>query len=159
MTCSHVGLPKASSRTRLSHVTEIPPLLGSWLVHPRTMPSESQNFPEFPEFRADDPQDFAASSGFSQNFPSIFRESRTTPRCKTIYVYNSHIESIEFLGKLRMEHSLYTNWAAKQCGGKRGRSHDSWDMEACDPAVMTQMKWPEPLSRGSILGIRIKIYF
>jgi hypothetical protein len=40
--------------------------------------------------------------------------------CRTLYVYNSHNESIEFLGKLRTERSVYTHWAAKQRGGKEG---------------------------------------
>ena len=51
-------------RTRLSHVTEIPSLLGSSLVHARTMPSDDAKFLELP---AGDSQDFAASSRISKD--------------------------------------------------------------------------------------------
>jgi hypothetical protein len=67
-------------RTRLSHVTKIPPLLGSSLVHPRTMPSRDAKIPEFP---ADDSQDFATGS-------RIPRESRTTPRARAHYSHPHH---------------------------------------------------------------------
>ena len=56
-------------RTRLSHLT---PFSGrDWCTRERCrlmMQNSSQ--------------DFAASSGFSQNFPRIFRESQTTPRAR-----------------------------------------------------------------------------
>jgi hypothetical protein len=62
--------------TRLSHMT---PFSGrDWCTRERCrqMMQKSQIFPEF---SADDSQNFAASSGFSQNFPRIFRQSQTTP--------------------------------------------------------------------------------
>ena len=67
------------ARTRLSHRT---PFSGrDWCTRERCplMMRKSRNFPEFP---ADDSKNFAASSRFFQDFPRIFRESRTTLRAR-----------------------------------------------------------------------------
>ena len=59
-------------RTRLSHMT---PFSGrDWCTRERCRPM-MQNPQIFPEFPADDSQNFAASS----EFPRIFRQSQTTP--------------------------------------------------------------------------------
>ena len=60
-------------RTRLSHVTEIPPLLGSSLVHARTMPSHDAKFPKFPPRILRRAREF---TGFSERRPGL---EHTTP--------------------------------------------------------------------------------
>ena len=63
-------------RTRLSHMT--PFIVCDWCTRERCRPM-MQNSHIFPEFPADDSQNFAASSTISQNFPRISRQSQTTP--------------------------------------------------------------------------------